>query len=586
MRKVLMATGLAQYVVKGFPNGALGINLRQRFVAANGLVLVAIALVAYAVVRLLHGMMMPFSSGETLSVSLNVASLPYYAGESLLRMLIALVASTIFAVLYGYVAAKSKWAGKVMVPVLDILQSVPVLGFLSVTVTAFMALFPHSLMGLELASIFAVFTGQAWNMAFSFYHSLKATSVELDEAATMFHFTGWERFWKLELPAGMVSLVWNGMMSFGGGWFFLAASESISVAGHDVMLPGLGSYMALAIQDGNMVALGYAMLAMVLLIIGVDRILWRPLVVWSQRFKTEVNPDEIIPQSYVYNVVSRSSVPAMVDRVWDRVDTVINRFIRSLYGFERQIRFVVRLAMVVAAMWLGFEDIRSAIHLAATVPTINWEYVGDIVGMGTLTLGRVILAVVLGALWTLPLGVYIGMKAGRANRWQPIVQLAASFPANILFPFVTILLLRYHISLGWGSVFLMMMGTQWYILFNVIAGAMAIPQEYKEATAVYGLTGWMKWRTLILPAIFPYLVTGMITAAGGAWNASIVAEVVTWHGQELVATGLGSFITQATAADQVRAVVLGMVIMSAMVVIINRVVWQRLYRLAQNRYRM
>jgi NitT/TauT family transport system permease protein len=543
----------------------------------------------WGVMHLAHDMRAPFTPQQPMPISLSPAALVGYACRSLLRMFIAFVVSVLFSLAYGYVAAYNQRAEKVMIPLLDILQSVPVLGFLSVTVTGFMALFPGSLLGLECASIFAIFTSQAWNITFSFYHALKIVPPELREASAVYQLTPWQRFTRLEVPFSMIGLVWNGMMSFGGGWFFLAASESITVLGHRFALPGVGSYMAKAVEQADAMAIVYAILAMVLLVVLVDQLFWRPVVAWSQRFKFEETESGQEPTSVVLDLLRRS---AGVEWVNTRLFAPVVRVIDAALSQRRaapagKISPLRRaggalltlgiVAIVAYGVYRGLTVVRTGLTLAEAV---------RVVLLGFLTLLRVVVMVILATLIWTPVGVRIGFSPRLARVAQPLVQIGASFPANLTFPLLVILFLRLHIDLNWGSVLLLALGTQWYILFNVIAGASAVPSDLRESAEVFRLRGWKLWRTLILPAIFPAWVTGAITASGGAWNASIVAEVASWGTRTLRADGLGAYIAQATEKGDWPAIVFGIATMSAFVVLLNRSVWKRLYRLAEERYRL
>jgi NitT/TauT family transport system permease protein len=495
---------------------------------------------------------------------------------------------------YGRIAALHPRAERVMIPLLDILQSVPVLGFLSVTVTGFMALFPHSLLGVELASIFAIFTGQVWNMTFGFYHSVSTIPRELREAAAIQRFDAFTRFTRLELPYAMIGLVWNSMMSFGGGWFFLAASESISVLGQHIRLPGLGSFMATAMAEGNIPALLEAILAMIVVIVLVDQLFWRPLVAWSQKFKMELSNSQDPPRSWFLDLLRRSKVSGWIARrvfgaMYRGIDKVVlglvqrrrarsrrpdaTRHVRRAFG---AVALAVVAGIVAYYGWIGIREIGS----------LGWRNILMAVGLGLCTLLRVMASTALALLWTIPVGVAIGTNPKASRIAQPLVQILASFPANMFFPLIALLYLKLHVNFEIGAIPLMMLGTQWYILFNVIAGAQAIPNDLKEAAKILRLRGWVRWRTLILPCIFPYVVTGCITASGGAWNASIIAELVQWRSTTLTASGLGAYITETTARGEWPKIILGIVIMAILVTLVNRFVWRPLYQLADRRYRL
>jgi NitT/TauT family transport system permease protein len=563
---------------------APGIARRVRLGWVDLVVFASVLLLLLAVLRLGGGMAAPLHAVGT--ISLNPAELPLYAGESLLRIFIAFLASLVFAIAYGYLAAKSAWAGRVLVPLLDILQSVPVLGFLSATLAFFAGLFPGSSLGLEIAAVFAIFTAQAWNMTFAFYHTLVTLPRDLEEASHVYRLGRWSRLWYLELPSSAITLVLNSMMSFGGSWFFLAASETVSFSGRQVMLPGIGSYMALAEQRGDVPAMLAAVGIMIVLIVLVDQLFWRPIVAWSQRFKLEQTPSSEGPGSFVLTLLRRSVLVEGLQRtlhpVWEATWRAFSRpprRARTLGAASLGWRIA---AGVLALVVLGLA-LRAGWHLLRGIAPVQ---VAQVAGLGVLTWLRVSAAVLLGAAWTVPVGVWIGLST-RVSRWaQPLAQIAASFPANMLFPLVVAWLLREHAGLDIGAIPLMMLGTQWYILFNVIAGAIAIPQDLKEAARIFGLKGVMRWRSLVLPGIFPSLVTGGVTAAGGAWNASIVAEVASWQHHTLVAHGLGAYITLATARGQGAQVLLGIAVMSLFVIAMNRLVWRPLYRLAETRYHL
>ncbi|MET3208981.1 UNVERIFIED_CONTAM: NitT/TauT family transport system permease protein [Paenibacillus sp. PvR008] len=565
------------------------VNQKRKFGWADILVIFLLLSILYAAAKLGSGMQVPFTPDQQSTLSLDPKWLPYYAGRSLLRMFIAFAASLIFTFVYGRIAAYNRTAEKFMIPAIDILQSVPVLGFLSATVFAFMALFPGSLLGVECASIFAIFTGQVWNMTLSFYHSLKTIPRDLNEAAKMNRLGVWHRFTKLEVPFSMIGLVWNSMMSFGGGWFFLAASESISVLNQDIHLPGIGSYMALAANEGNIKAIIYAILTMVVLIVVVDQLFWRPIIAWSQKFKNEQTESSKIPTSWVFDILKRARFVHFLNRKIQRL--VHDGFVRlvkkgsqvKLPHTSPGIKKIFKWAIVVFAasfvMRYLYEGILEIAHL-------SWSEVTHVVALGLLTALRVFVSTLLAVIWTLPVGVFIGTNPRLSRIVQPIVQVLSSFPANMAFPIFVILYLKLGISMEIGAIPLMMLGTQWYVLFNVIAGAMAIPSDLKEAIVILKLTRWQTWRNLILPAVFPFLVTGCITASGGAWNASIVSEIVSWKDHNLQASGLGSFIAQATNSGNWPEIILGIIVMCLLVVIVNRLVWRKLYTLAEKKYHL
>lgn len=565
----------------------------RRLGAADLAVALFVFAVLYALVRLGPALQAPISAAAPEAISLDPRFLPYYAGRSLFRMVAAFSASVIFSLAYGYAAARIRGAERLLIPLLDILQSVPVLGFLSVSLTALMGLFPGRIIGLELASIFAIFTSQVWNLTFAFYHALKAVPGELQLAARVFRLNGWQRFTRLELPSSMISLVWNGMMSFGGGWFFLAASEAITVLNRRLMLPGLGSYLAVALGQANWRAVLWAIATMAAVILLLDRLFWGPVVAWAEKFKLDQTPSAAPVQSAVLTLLRRSVLLDALER-WIARLTEPAADALSLWRAQRN--RLPRPAVPSRRSWLA-PALRAAALVGAGAWAARYGWMGlrlvgslgpaelsRVAGLGTLTLLRVVAAVVLGALWTVPVGVAIGLNPRLAGLGQSLAQLAAAFPANMLFPFVGALYLRFHVNFELGAILLMMLGTQWYILFNVIAGASALPAELRDAASVFRLRGWARWRQVILPAIFPALVTGGLTAAGGAWNASIVAEVVTWGAYRLSATGLGAYITHVTQAGDRAGIVWSITVMALFVVALNRLVWRRLLELSETRF--
>ncbi len=558
---------------------------------ADVTVFLGVMALLYLLARVGAGTVVRFAPPHiTPGVSLDPRNLPYYAARSTLRMFVALGASLVFTLVYGYAAAHSRKAERVLVPLLDILQSVPVLGFLSVTVTGFLALFPGSLLGLEAASVFAIFTAQAWNMTFSFYHSLRTLPRELDEAAALYRLPRWQRFTRLEVPASMIGLVWNAMMSFGGGWFFVAASEAISVLNQTYTLPGIGSYVATAVAARNLGAMAPALLTMAVVIVTIDQLFWRPIVAWADKFRLEQSAAAEAPRSWLLTLLRTARLPRLLGHaltpLGDAVNGVLSRLTpvrprRAAVPGQRRLGDLlyngVLLLITVALLARGIGFVLGEVGLGE---------VGHVALLGLVTLARVLVLLVFSTLVWTPVGVAIGFNPRLARLAQPVVQLLASFPANFLFPFATIFFIRSGISLNWGGILLMSLGAQWYILFNTIAGAQSIPTELREMAANTGLRGWKLWRYLIIPGIFPSWVTGGITAAGGAWNASIVAEVVSWGSTTLTATGLGAYVAQATGSGDWPRIALGVGMMSVYVVGFNRLVWRRLYALAETTYRL
>jgi len=550
------------------------------------LVLGALALVAWG------GMKMGahYEVGESLPISLDPWRLPEYALRTVLRMAASLVVSLVFSFPYAALAAKSRQAEKILIPVLDILQSVPVLGFLSITVTGFIALFPGRLLGVECAAIFAIFTSQAWNMTFSLYQSFRTVPVELTEAARMYHLSAWQRFWRLEVPHGVPPLIWNMMMSVSAGWFFVVASEAITVSGQTILLPGVGSYIATAIAERDLGAIGYALLAMLIVILLYDQLLFRPLLAWSRKFRGDTDTEEYDFRPWFLTVMQRarffdllqSSVLAL-NRGFDRAINAMSWRWSPAYDARpaspAMLRFfdVALLAVASAAVVWLFAFVREQ---------VSGEEIGWVFLLGALTALRIIVLIVIASLIWVPIGVWVGLRPQLAERVQPIVQFLAAFPANLVFPAVVVLILKFDLNPEIWLSPLMILGTQWYILFNVIAGTTALPTDLKLVASNLGLRRWLWWRRVIWPAIFPAYVTGAVTAAGGSWNASIVAEVVQWGSTTLQATGIGAYITQYTAAGDPARIALGIGVLCLYVLVFNRLLWHRLYELAAERLRL
>ena len=503
-------------------------------------------------------------------------------------MFIALGLSTIFTFIYAYTAARSARAERVLVPLLDILQSIPVLGFLSVTVTAFIALFRGSLLGLEAASIFAIFTGQAWNMTFSLYQSLRSIPRELDEMATLYRLSKWERFTRLELPVSAIGLIWNGMMSFGGGWFFLAASEAISVLNRQYTLPGLGSYVAAAVAAKNLHALAWAIAVMIVLILFLDQIFWKPLVTIAERYKLELSAGEE-RRFWLVDLWHSASLPRFIESLVRPSFRWLDRRLCRLTAVPPTVRAsspskttdrVFNACLILMSAGLSIAAVRFVLA------EVGLHEVGHAAVLGLLTAGRVVVLLVFSTIVWTPIGVAIGFSPKLARVSQPLVQVLASFPANFLFPFATLGFIRLGVSLNWGSMLLMALGAQWYLLFNVIGGAQAIPNDLREMARSIGLKRSGAWEKLIGPGIFSSWVTGAITASGGAWNASIVSEIVSWGSTTLTAKGLGAYISVATGAGDWPRIILGVGLMSVFVVGLNRLVWRPLYALAETKFRL
>jgi NitT/TauT family transport system permease protein len=514
-------------------------------------------------------------------IDLSPRALPLYVFYSLSRGLLAYALSLLFTLTYGYWAAKDPMAERVLVPLLDILQSIPVLGFMPGLVLALVALFPRSNAGLELASVIMIFTGQAWNMTFSFYHSLRSIPKDQLEAATVYRFDWWQRLKWVELPFATIGLVWNSMMSMAGGWFFLMISEAFILGQKDFRLPGIGSYMSVAVARGDVRAMLWAIVAMVLMIVLLDQLLWRPVVVWSQKFRVEEGGEEgPVASSWFYDWLQRSRV---IEWIFGALRSLRPKRVHERHPKPKAERSSKTFSILLSAL-LVVGLVFGAWRLFELLRHLTWRELPPILRACGWTLGRVLLSTALGTLWTLPAGLAIGLSPRLSRVFQPIVQIAASFPAPMLFPLVIALLHAAGVSLGWGSVVLMLLGTQWYILFNVIAGATSIPGDLHEMARSYRMSLRLRFQSLYLPAVFPYLVTGWVTAAGGAWNASIVAEYVNFKGQVLTANGLGAQISRAAEAADFPRLAASVAVMASVVVLFNRTVWRRFYELAEERF--
>jgi len=571
----------------GLPLVAWPLRLRPNTwdLVALPLVLGLLALIAWGSLA----MSARYHLGQQLAISLDPWELPEYALRTVLRMAWALVASLIFSLAYAALAAKSRQAEKILIPLLDVLQSVPILGFLSITVTGFIALFPGRLLGVECAAIFAIFTSQAWNMTFSVYQSLRTVPGELIEAARMYHLSPWRRFWRLEVPHAIPSLVWNMMMSVSGGWFFVVASEAITVAGQTILLPGIGSYIAVAIKQQNLAAIGWAVFVMFVVILLYDQLLFRPLLAWSRKFQPESSADEENVRPWFLIMLQRARLFDLVQTgllgITHGIDGAIARVSRLRFpsaqrrpqpSFERIYDIAVLALALAAAAWIVV-----FIHAHVGAAEIGWVFV-----LGMITAVRVLVLIAIASLIWVPIGVAIGLHPRLADRVQPIVQFLAAFPANLFFPVVVVLILHFHLNPELWLSPLMILGTQWYILFNVIGGAAALPAELQRAAQNLGVRRLLWWRRVMLPAIFPAYVTGAVTAAGGSWNASIVAEIVQWGNTVLTATGIGAYIARTTAAGDGARIALGISVLCLYVLAFNRLLWRRLYNLAAERLRL
>lgn len=547
---------------------------------------------ALVVVLLYIGARLAFNAPAVIAgpeISLSPAALPWYTLLSVGRMAAAYALSMLFTLLYGRTAAYNRSAERLLMPLLDVLQSVPILSFLPVILLSLSSILPQDTAA-ELSSILLIFTSQAWNLTFAWYQSLTTIPKELREASAIFRLNTWMKFKQLELPFGAISLVWNSMMSWAGGWFFLMAAEIFTLGDRDFRLPGLGAYLHEAANRSNYPAILWGLLALIITVVLLDQLVWRPLIAWSDRFKVEMVENDEPPTSWFYNLTSKSRLghwfqERLVGPLVEKFDQWMMKLFPQPAGDEEQSpsRRWVRVVLSVLLGGAILYGLYRALLMLISVPLADWGQVGLSV---LFTLLRVLTALVIALAWTVPLGVAIGTNRRLAAVLQPVVQVIASVPATALFPVLLLLVVNLPGGLNLAAVILMLMGTQWYLLFNIIAGASAIPQDLKYTTQLMKITGWQRWRTLILPAIFPYLVTGAITASGGAWNASIVAEYQTFGGKTLSVVGVGSLIAHATGTGNYPLLLAGTLSLVLTVVLINRLFWRRLYLLAEDKYRM
>jgi NitT/TauT family transport system permease protein len=553
--------------------------------------LIAIMAFLVGIVRGFHGMAAPLPIANEPAVDLSYWNLPYYALRTSLRMFAALGASLLFTFTYATLAAKSRRAEMVMVPVLDVLQSVPILGFLSFTVTFFLGLFPGSVLGAECAAIFAIFTSQAWNMAFSFYQSLRTVPRDLDEVSRGFRLTGWQKFWQLEAPFAVPSLIWNMMMSMSGGWFFVVAAEAITVGDTTITLPGVGSYIAAANDQGRWDAVFAAVLTMAVVILMYDQLMFRPIIAWAGKFRVELSASQSVERSWVLDILQRTYWIRMGFRpVFSALRSV------SLWPMGVPATWRIRVSAVKASSWIvdalwivviGAVALWALWSVVAYVgKELSWPDVWTVVGLTSITLVRVVVLMLIATLVWVPIGVWIGLRPRVAERVQPLAQFLAAFPVNLLFGAAVSIVLAFDLNPDIWLSLLIVFGTQWYIVFNVIAGAAAFPNDLREVSANFRIRGWDWWKSVILPSILPYYFTGAITASGGSWNASIVAEYVKWKDHTVVAHGVGAYIAEATEKGDFPRIVLGVAVMSIFVTLFNRLFWRQLYGYAERRLRL
>ncbi len=565
--------------------------LRRTWPVVLDLVVACIGLAAfYGVVQIAH---LWFAQPQpNVVLSLSPRALPRYALYSCVRMGSAYLLSLVFAIGYGYVAAYSRRLEGLMIAALDILQSIPVLSFLPGVMLAMVELIPSRQLGLELGAIILIFTGQVWNMAFSFYSSLKSLPRELTEASSIFGFSRAQRLLQLELPYAAIGLIWNSMVSVAGGWFFLMACEMFVLGSRDFRLPGLGSYLQTAASTGNTTAILWGLATMIFIIVATDQLVWRPVIAWSERFKFEQVEStrhvrspllHMLRQSNAMRSLSRMTLAPLTERLYRREAKHHSSHPEYDAINRKSPSRVLRTALYAVAFAIVGYSAFQALHLLRTIHVLEFEH---ILGGAGATLLRVMLSLLLATLWTVPAGVAIGLHPRLARIAQPLAQIAASVPATALFPVLLLLLLQSGAGMGTAAILLMLLGTQWYILFNVIAGAMAIPGDLKEVSRLFHFSTVQRWRTVILPGIFPFLLTGLITASGGAWNASIIAEYFRLKGQTLTTFGLGEQISAATDAGRFAVLLLATIVMALMVVTINRLVWRPLFRIAENKYKL
>ena len=543
------------------------------------------------VVRGSHDMTVPLPSPDTAPITLDYAYLPYYALRTTLRMFLALAASLTFTLTYATLAAKSRRAETVLIPLLDVLQSVPILGFLSFTVTFFLGLFPGSTLGAELACIFAIFTSQAWNMAFSFYQSLRTVPGDLVEVSEGFRLSAWQRFWQLETPFAMPGLIYNTMMSMSGGWFFVVAAEAITVGDTTIKLPGIGSYLAVAIDRKDLAAVLAAVLMVLVVILLYDQLVFRPIVAFSDKFKVELSASQTVSRSWVLDLLARTF---WVRRAAEPLTTAFDwftslRFDVPRFGRRRD-RASPAVSRAVDAAWIlviGLIAVYGAWQAVTFIgSTLDWRDVLQTIGLTLLTMVRVVVLLALASLVWVPIAVWIGLRPKVAERVQPAAQFLAAFPANVVFPIAVVGILTFHLDPDIWLSFLIIFGTQWYIVFNVIAGASAFPNDLREAASNFRISGLTWWMKVMIPGIFPYYVTGALTASGGSWNAAIVAEYVRWGNDKVAAAGIGAYIAQATEAGNFPKIVLGVGMMSIFVILYNRFLWRPLFSYAERRLRL
>jgi NitT/TauT family transport system permease protein len=570
--------------------------VKPRYSPADALVLILLATVIYGLIAIGHEWESSFHPSTTIDLSLH--SLPYYTLLSAIRGIIAYSLSLAFTLVVGYWAARSPRAERFILPALDILQSVPVLGFMPGLVLALIALFPHTNLGLELASILLIFTGQVWNMTFGFYSSLKSVPGDFQEVARVINLSPWQRLRHVELPFSAMTLAWNSLLSMSGGWFFLSVCEAFTLGTQEYRLPGIGAYMAVAVAAGNTEAMIFGIVAMASLILLMDIVIWRPVLAWANQFRLEEVPGFGTSDPLMQQVIRHSALIKWANVLYRRQSLL--RRLRSQPQPDKKpktspiLEKTARVISSTTSRYLGLVlsgvaiilGVSGVLHLTYILLDVTWPEWLYLLRSMLLTLGRVVGCLILSSLWTVPVGIWIGTSPRRIAVAQPLIQLLASFPAPMLYPLALTAFFALHIRFGFGAMFLMLLGAQWYVLFNVLSGAMRIPNELRYAAALMNTSRWDLWRRLYLPSIFPHLVTGWVTAAGGAWNASIVAEYLSYHGSLLTTDGLGSAISGAAAHENFPMLAASLTLLVVAVILLNRTVWSRIYHLAQTRFRM
>lgn len=538
-------------------------------------------------------MSLPYQVGEPIEISLHPSSLPRYALSSVLRMFIAMFFSLLVTFTIAPLAAKNRHAEKFLLPFIDIMQTVPVLGMLSITVVGFIHLFPNSILGPECAAIFAIFTSQVWNMILSLYQSLRTIPHELKEVANMYHLSAWQKFWKVEVPHGTQSLIWNTMVAMSAGWFFVVFSEAIEVSNQNITLPGIGSYIEKAVREANLTALFYAIIAMLIIILLYDQLLFRPLLAWAERFHSEIDEETEIHQSWFLDLLAKTRLLKASEIIFTQFsDWFVNGYkkITPRKTIEIPNKIKATLSTTTVICWntiLATSLILTCVALVMLIQDeVNLKEIMHVFYLGMLTSLKVIVLIIIASAIWIPIGVWIGLNPRVTLIVQPLIQFLSAFPANIFYPLFVLMILKYNLNQNIWTMPLMILGTQWYILFNVISGTSSIPKDIRLAVKNFGVKGQLWWRKMILPGIFPHYVTGAMAAAGGCWNASIVAEYVEWGNDTIMSAGLGQYITLYTRQGDFPRIALGIGVMCIYVMFFNRLIWQNLYKLAEERFTM